>query len=431
MFLEYLKYLNLPCHGEQNIIVADRKVSCTECHAVLMDVPSHIASLRFRESSLFVKYYVEKTGDLQIPCKVVLLDVPGIRPTEFEVPYQRLLSAIQLFGVVNGEFFDYTGGDLFQRSLTLRSKIIEHFISNYISMVHGLKYEREDIDSLIKSLLEQMKNVFDTDQYNIIEYYLNVLCPYVKGLRPFRLMERRLDVESAGDCFVQLSRDAVTIRQEFGRFCIPFDIMFVMIYAYLCSSDLELVANFVFDLLARICRGHFDDRSLVHSICENAVAKEISFKNNTDLHYLVKNFREGTVMDLISMEFIEKFSRMQKLILIEFNKHFVAPNATVQSYAFSQAFPFVLFPPRSDYYAFMCAIGFLLRKIDTTHGRFEKGVVANSKRIFRFIAAYTRKVVEFEVGQMVDYWTLDLFKLFLSSDEDLVEKFKEFLELLT
>ncbi|GFR09523.1 hypothetical protein TNCT_392731 [Trichonephila clavata] len=157
-------------------------------------------------------YYAKWSGDINVPCRIAIIGIPGIVPTKNGIiSYANLLSALELLGVANQEFI-VAKNSHFDKNSTLKNKILESFVQNYMKMVKDLKYDHEDIEQIIKSLLNQMTNMFNDS--HIFHYFLTVLCPYVKAIQEFTPVEITYDTDSPGAFFKQLSDNATEIRAE-------------------------------------------------------------------------------------------------------------------------------------------------------------------------------------------------------------------------
>lgn len=428
-FTSYLKYKNLLCHDENVIVRDNRDVFCGTCDGFVMNVGMHLTQdLDFLISCQVAQYYANWTGDVEVPCKIKIVNIPGIMPAEVIVPYSSLLNAIELLKTANSEFI-HRNNPLFDKKPTLKNKILEKFISNFVDSIQHLTYQDEDVQTIITSILEQMKNLYE-DQ-NIFKYYLNVLCPYVKSCCPSSILVRQCTVRSPGEYLLMLSQDATDIRNQFGKLAIPFDVIYIMIYCYLCHSNVDLIANFTFDLIARVCRGYFNDVNKYGEATNRILNKCISYKQNTHLHFLIQCIRKGQTVEHISQDFLEKYSELQQLVWNEFTKTVSTPNDQIQKFAFSQSFPFIIFPSGPNYYGFMVMLGYLMKKICVKTGSFEKGTLSNSRKIFKFVEMYTTKIGDFEMqGTQVLFWNVEVLKLFIGSDASLLAQFKDVLELL-
>lgn len=428
-FTSYLKFKKLLCHDENVVLRENRNIYCSTCNGHVLDVNAHLTlEVDFLISCQVAHYYARWCGDVNVPCRIKIINVPGIMPSEVIVPYSNLINAIELLKVANQEFI-VRNNPLFDKKPTLQNKILEEFIKNYVKNVETLQYEDSDVQTIITAVLDQMKNMYEDK--NIFKYYSDILCPYVKSCHPSQPVVKECTVMSPGEYFLALSQDAVEIRNIFGKLSIPFDVIYIMIYCYLCHTDLNLIANFTFDLIARICRGYFNDINKYGECTHKILNRCISYKHNTPLHFLIQCIRKGQVVNHVSQEFLEKYGELQQLVWNEFTKIVSTPNDQILKYAFSQSFPFIVFPNGPNYYGFMSMMGYLMKKINLKTGSFEKGTLANSKRIFKFVEMCTTKIAEFDKeGTQVLFWDMQVLKLFISSDESLIEQFTDILNLL-
>lgn len=425
MFISYLKFKNLLCHDDQIVIGKNRIIQCAICGKTILDVNQYlIEENNYLLSCQVAHYYAQWSGDIHVPCKIILAGIPGILPNEsLIITYADLMNVIEILSVLNQEFIQVENRG-FIKNPGLTNKILDGFIKKYITMVSDLNYEDKDISEIIKTVLNHMKDSFEDS--NIFDHYVNVLCPYVKSCYEghYEPIRKTYNQVSPGELFKQLSDDATEIRTHFGKYSLPFDIIYIMIYCYLSHSNLNIVANFAIDLIARICRGYFNDKNKYHIITANIIDKSITYKQNTKLYYLIQCIRQGESRQHISTEFLEKYKELQQLIVNEFNRTISTPSEAIQKYAFSQSFPFVLFPNGSNYYGFMCTLGYLMQYFKTNFS--EKGIFSNAKKIYKFIEMYSNKFNDFEKsGDPIIYWNIDMFQLFLGSDKNLVNQIKE------
>lgn len=479
MFVTYLKENRFLCHDKNEILIGpDRQLFCKICNRLILDVNKHLTvdTLPIL-SSFLAKHYANWTGDIHVPCRIAIKDIPGIKPGYVEISYFNLLNAIELLGTVNQDFilcknysFDIKG--------TLKAKILENFIKYYMDMVDSIEHKNEDIEIILKALLKQMKDVFNSNDVSIFDYYFKVICPYVKTFDN-TVREETINVDCPGEFFLHLSKNATEIRKHFGKYCLPFDIMYIMIYCFACYKCLDLVVNFVFDLIARICNKYFDEPTFYQQSCKNILNTLVHYDKNTELYYTIKNIQNGEASEVFSFEFYNKFAKLQQLLFAEFSKSISTPSEIITKFAFSQSFPFILFPNSFNYYGFMCMIGYSTSKLNLKkYAHFEKETCTKAREIFKFIEKYSKRVENFANGTFlkvseikcilnsseenkqfkadiqklltnsrkdlynmdndeiiciypkVEFWTMDHFNLFISKDEDILKQLAKFMHLL-
>lgn len=430
--ITYLKQKNLLCH-DTNVRFEDRKIFCNTCQLLILDVNQFVKEARFLESCQVAHLFAHWTGDVNVPCKIQISGIPGIMPDDnLMISYSNLMNVIELLGSTNQEFIIAKSHN-FNKSLILQKRILENFLKNYMTMISELKYDDESVQTVVVSLLDQMKFVFE--ETNVFDYFLNVLCPYVKSCKSenFQPITKVYNVHTPGELLMHLSQDATLIRKKFSKYCIPFDVIYIMIYCYLCSSNTDMVANFVFDLIVRICKGYFNETTHYQTILSQLVKKHITCKQNIKLHYIVNCMSRGEAKDYMSADFLEKYSELHQILANEFYRTVSAPTEQVQKYAFTQSFPYTLFPNSANYNGFVCMLGYVTKKLNSSKNAiYEKGLFSNAKEIFKFIENYTHKIKEFDSeGEPVPYWTTDIFMLFMSSDDKLVDTFKNIIQLLS
>lgn len=479
MFVTYLKQNGFLCHDKTDILIGqDRQLFCKVCKRLILDVNKHLTVDTLPMlSSFLAKHYANWTGDLHVPCRIAIKDIPGIKPGYVEISYFYLLNAIELLGTVNQDFiscknyhFDIKG--------TLKAKILENFIKYYMDMVDNIEHSNEDLEVILKGLLKQMKDVFNTNDVSIFNYYFKVICPYVKTFDN-TVREETLNVDCPGEFFLHLSKNATEIRKHFSKYCLPFDIIYIMIYCFACHKSLDLVVNFVFDLIARLCNKYFDEPTFYQESCKNLLNTLVKHDKKTEFYYLIKEIQNGNASQMFSFKFYNKFAKLQQLLFAEFSKSISTPSEIITKFAFSQSFPFFLFPNSSNYYAFMCMMGYSTSKLNLkNYAHFEKETCTNAREIFTFIETYAKRVENFANGMFlkvseiksilsspkenkqlkadiehtlitngkdlqnmdneemiciypkVEFWTLDHFNLFVSKDEDILQQLTKFMHLL-
>lgn len=429
MFVTYLKENGFICHGTNELRWKARKVYCKKCHRCILDVEKHLTVDTLPMLSCYVaKLYAEWTGDVYVPCRIPIKNIPGIEPRLVVISYCHLLNVIQLLGTVNQKFI-HCNNRLFKMSETVKQRILETFLDSYVTLVENVQCETTDdsVETIVKNILHQLKNVFNTQEYNIFDYFEKIICPYVKMLDSGIEIEDYHE-ESIGEFFLHLSLNATKIRQRYAKYCLSFDIIYVMIYCFACHTDVEVVANFVFDLTARICSSYFEGGQLFQQTCLRLLQANISHHKNTALYYVVKNIQKGQAADVFSMDFYNKYVLLQQLMYNEFVKVTSSPSEMVTRFAFSQSFPYILFPCVSKYYAFMCSMGYASGNWNEKTG-FEKGTCATARQIMHFVEQFSQEIEQFGQSQ-VEFWTLDVFKLFIGRDENVLKHLIQFLALL-
>lgn len=484
MFLTYLQENGFLCHDrEKEFVIKDRQITCKICKRLILDVNKHLTVDTLPMLSCYLaELYANWTGDLQVPCRIVIRNIPGIQPCFVQISYLNLIYAIQLLGTVNQDFI-LCKNHKFDMKSTLKAKIMENFIGNYMQMIEEIEYEKEGIEKILKTFLRQLKECLSTSKYNIFEYYNKIISPYVKTFDD-TVREESLNISSPGEFFEHLSKNATEIRKHFAKYCLPFDIMYIMIYCFVCHKNLDVVANFVFDLIARICNNYFDEMTHYQQICQKVLHTHVNYNKNNILYFLIKEIQKGGAVDLLSIEFYNNFAILQQLVFTEFCKHVTTPSETIKKFAFAQSFPFILFPNASNYYGFVCMMGFATSKLSIKHAQFEKGALASARKIMLFIESYYRKIRNFGNGRPtpvskikellsreasndedrelqkhisieylktqlngenlsdlpdthvlllsypVEFWTLEIFQVFIGAEENLLTNLENFLDLL-
>lgn len=479
MFITYLKENGFLCHDPNEIQIGqDRQLFCKICNRLILDVNKHLTVDTLPMlSSFLAKHYANWTGDLHVPCRIVIKDIPGIKSGYVEISYFHLLNAIELLGTVNQDFILCKNFN-FDTKSTLKAKILENFIKYYMNMVDTIQHDSEDIETILKGLLKQMKDIFDTNDVSIFDYYFKVICPYVKTFDN-TLREETINVDCPGEFFLHLSKNATDIRKHFSKYCLPFDIIYIMIYCFICHKNLDMVVNFVFDLIARLCNKYFDEPTFYQEACKRLLPTVVKYDKKNKIYYAIKDIQNGQASEVFSFDFYNKFAQLQQLLFAEFSKAVSTPSEVITKFAFSQSFPFFLFPNSANYYGFMCMMSYATSKLNTKkYVHFEKETCANARELFKFVESYAKRVENFANGLFlkvseiksilnspkeneqfkadiqnvlanggkdlhsmnndeivsiypkVEFWTLDHFNLFVSKDEDIIKQLTKFMHLL-
>lgn len=429
-FTSYLKFKNLLCHDENIHVEGEqRDIYCLTCKGYVLNLNKHLTQeLDSLLSCQIAQYYANWSGDIHVPCKIKIVNIPGIMPSEIIVPYSILINVIKLLEVVNQEFI-FQKNKNFEISMTLQNKILKNFINQYSNISSKLQIDESDSESdgtqkLLDYAIQQISSKFNDKQ--LFEYYINELCPYVKSCLEFSPEVKESVITSPGEYFLILSNDATRIRSCFSKFSIYFDLIYLMIYSYLCQEEHDLLVNFTFDFISRLCKGYFDDTNVYIEYAKKIINNCVSYKQNTHLHYLIQHIRKGEIVEHLSQEFLENYSELQQVVWNEFVKVISAPNDQFQKYAFSQSYPFALFPNGANYYAFIITLAYLSSKIVFKTASFEKGTILTAKKIFHFIEENMNNISNFQKeGSPILCWNKDTLDMYLSIDKNLINNIKE------
>lgn len=429
-FTSYLKFKNLLCHDENVHVDEKRDIYCSTCQNHILNISKHLTlELDSLLSCQIAQYYANWSGDIHVPCKIKITNIPGIMPSEIIVTYSILLNVIKLLEFVNQEFI-HQKNKHFETTMSLQNKILDSFLK-YVKLTDSLSFEEcdENTQEALKMALSQLSGIFK--EKNIFDCYLNELCPYVKSCVQFTPEVKENITTSPGEYFLILSNDATKIRNFFSRFSINFDTVFIMIYNYLCQSNTDLLINFTFDFISRVCKGYFDENNVYMDFTNKILNSCVSYKQNTHLYYLIQHIRKGEVVEHLSQDLLKNYSELRQLIWNEFEKCISAPNNTILQYAFLQSFPFVLFPNGPNYYAFTLTLLYLTQKLNFKTLSFEKGSIASAQKIFNFIEKNMNKISNFQKeGTPVLCWNKDTLDMYMSVDKNLIQNATDIVKLI-
>lgn len=419
-------------HDDSICIYGNYTLRCKDCLYILIDdIREIIVSLDPYRSCVIAKCFADETGNLLIPCKILLNNIPGIEPVELIVEYKVLFLVIHILGVLTTQFVDYEH-PYFDKNSSLNRTFINSFLSQYMNVVNQISNDNSDVNVLLVTILKQMKDIVK-DGINVIEYYFNILCPYVLLFHPINEREKRpidpINLQSLCDLFVSLNATASQIRERYSKYSIQFDIMYVMIYCSLCMNNMDVLANFVIDFISRLCTGYFDSNHALIIKGKESLDTVITYKNNTELYYVKKEIAAGQCNELLSIELVDKIGKMNHLVTDTLKRkvpELKKLDHGVQMYAFSQTFPYILFPSDEEYYAFIASISMLINNMNKETSTLKKGTIVRAKMLFKLIKLYFSKFKEFLHNCEVPYIKLDMLELFLSTEKDMVENIKTF-----
>ncbi|GFY66925.1 uncharacterized protein TNIN_179541 [Trichonephila inaurata madagascariensis] len=386
-------------------------IQCTKCNETL-NILNRQDPL---ESSKLAHEYVCLTGDLNIPCEFPFVDVPGILPKKIKpTPISVLYNSIELLRAINAPFVD---SKIAQNS---NSEILQHFFTEYTKAMEKLSSANDGSPErqLVFRLISQLKSLTET---NILDHYFKTLVPYVWSCHEQQcFLPEEPNIQTLPPAYqflIELKR-SVQIRSVYSKYCIPFDVVHIMVYCYACSHDEEIVANLAFDLLNRLCKGQFFNVNTPYvQEVQKIINNNVTFKQNTDLYYVVRSIRNGEACECLST-FLEKYAQLEKFV----STHFKSGD----DFARGQAFPYTLFQTNSDYLGFVLALGHVATTMQKNNGKISKGLFATSRKLHRIIKTMVEKMNEFDT----EYWTLDTFQMFLAQDDTFEKQVREMAELV-
>ncbi|KMQ88082.1 edd domain family [Lasius niger] len=309
-----------------------------------------------------------------------------------------------------------------------RGRILENFVTKYLALATKSEDSQDSelafvLHSMIKGLAE------DEDCSDMLQRYLQCIVPYVKQCcdePPIQSVEIPADACSARR-FHHVSQTSVLIRSKWARYSALFEVPHVMAYCCVSGEDTEVVANFAYDLLARLCRGHFDGGGGRY---EHFLLSTLNRDLRDDkCSRLMRSMMRGESLECFSSTFLEGYARLHNLV----EKKFLAryPN---DHFAFSTNFPYVLFKGRTDdYLGFVSAMAFVLDpKNNNNNGTLNRESVYKGKRIYDFVLRFIAKMRNF-VGETTEecfFWTADMFQLFICADRMFEDELKNLLQVL-
>lgn len=427
------------CHPEA-VALLHGAVVCRACQAVpIPDVYAWINQPHedFFRSSQLAQAYAAATGDEHVPMSFPLSHVEGLYDTVVVgQPLFRVRQSIRFLRALNAPFttpcHEDPSATIVRDADTFLADFL-HMVSAHRTTAEGSTDERIALNALMKSMHDL---VSAKDAVNPFETYFRVLVPYVKqclgeGWTPFVAEPEHPNL--ARELRDQLIRSHL-IRQLFGRYCLPLDVIHVMVSCYACSSQLEVVGNWAIDFLVRICRGDFSWQRYSHCGFVQAMHRLVhaEFHHKRNAHYYWK-----VVKPLMRGEAIEQYSELwvplhevQALL----KRKFVIPGTPqdVLDVAFSHCFPAVLFQDAADQLGFTMGFNHLVMSAHRRSGQLPKGAHKKARLIHDVVRRFVTRVREFDASgsEGRPIWNLDMLKLFFASDPHFQEEIMKAIRIL-
>lgn len=401
-------------------------------------------------SPTLAREFAGETGLVDVPCQFRLDQFSNdLLP---ETIITRLSTVLRGYEILKAIHSPFVRGD----PAEVDPRLFRILTTEYMALIDRVSSENNDKDSIetIQAILTNMKNAFSN--VDMFDQYFNVLAPYVKRaavacqtVQNGRVFSREEVVKSRGaplgialNCELAMSAQ---IREQFSRYCIPFDVVHAMVLCYVCGDHVNVVYNIVLDLTSKLCRGFFTFP--ISTVFPTGIEIEKYFKkyvgasDDRDLYYHRQKYRqqEGVVED-----FSEIFLRHYGQLESDIRKHVPLANSDnkIERFVYQQTFPYMLFENDRghdfDYYAFVMALAHYASKSTlgskSTAGVpgtwVPKGVVAECKHIYRFVKKCMTKVKEFHGEGEKMYWTKDMFDLFIASDPEFTKELIEIIEVM-
>ena len=413
-----------------------RQIVCTLCQCVVYaDVNDYLASLDPYPSIFAAENIARHTGLLDLQCKVPTGGMPGIVPrNDVFAPYSRLVECVHLLGVMNSFFIDYEaleGRPRFDVQSGLNIRIVEKFVTHFKQLLGQAQEEANAVEALM-GLIHYMETLSKSG--SIVHHFLQVYAPYVK-FEAHDLPNRPWTSQRMHDIFDRVHQDAQAIRDAYSRYSLQFELVYVLVYAYLYSSDMEVLVNLVLRLLSKICRHEFvlPHREALQKYFEG----QLRHRKDARLQRRRRLLMQEGCRDYLSLDFLRELQDLYAVFESRFETFWRTRlrdggSPDLLSYALSQAFPAILFPNDDHYYAYCVGVPYLKDNLCKESLTFKKGAVAIARNVMDNIMTFMRRFREFESkdGIRIEYWTSESFQLFLGSDEDFQTRFKDLFEMI-
>lgn len=413
------------CHAEAVVPHPGPALYCTACRKTpIPNVYEYINQARpdYFASSELAQAYAEWTGDAQVPMSFPLSHIEGILDTVVVgQPLERVQKSVRLLRALNAPF--------------TTDPNVEHvpdmdtFLPDFLNILYrSPAADTPDEQKALEALMKCMHDIFSQrDALNPFDIYFKVLVPYVTACltdwHPFAAEPPHPNL--ARELHTQLVR-SFYVRQLFGRYAIPFDVIHVMVGCYACSCNMDVVGNWAIDFLARVCRGEFFWQRFPQCVFVRAmqalVDREINYKRNT--HYyksVVKHFKSGDVID----QYSQMWQPLHEVQAYLKRRYFDLPHlqkvpSDVLDMAFAHTFPAALFRDCADQLGFVMGYNHLIMTMNRRSGYVAKGAFKKARLIHDVVRRFVTKLLAFDAGNASQkaVWNLDMVRLFFASDSD-------------
>lgn len=416
------------CHPESMVLGPGPALRCAACQTShdVYELVNRPSTDYFRSSEL-AQAYAHWTGDLQVPMSFPLSHIKGIKDAVVVgQSLERVERSVRLLRALNAPFTTDTRVE--------RTSDMDTFLRDFLNIVYQHpQAESTDERVALHALMKSMHDVLSArDAINPFETYFNVLVPYAQRCLPHwsPFQAEPAHPNLARELHTQLVR-SFCIRQLFGRYALPLDVIHVMVCCYACSCDMNVVGNWAIDFLVRICRGQFFwpnyQQCVFVSAMQRLVQTHITYKHNSHFFQnVVRPIKRGESIDHYSQMWIPLHEAQAYL-----KQHFAVPDTSpnMLDMAFSHTFPAVLFEECSDQLGFTMGYNHLVMTLNRKNGQLPKGAFKKARRIHSVVQRFVDKIRGFDAGKD-DIWDLDMVRLFFVSDATFQSEIMEVIHML-
>jgi hypothetical protein len=427
------------CHTEF-LRFEGRSVTCHKCARILYrEINDFLGNLKPHFSLFFAQLYANQTGNLNVKCKIPIENVPDVLPfRDVFIKYETLVQTVRLLGIMNRPFVTYANTEAFDRNGTLNVKIVQKFLDKFQKLIDR-ESEIEDDEQMSerdkRHIINTLKVVHTyigrkAEGTNAIDQFCEVYAPYAWSFDPAPAERKHLeDPESMASVLKQINRDTTAIRARYSPYSLHFEIVYVMVYVLMLSDDVDAIASVVLGLVARACKNFF--RWPMHEECRKILANKLkkNVRNSTVLQNRVKLLQTGRCRDYVSLELMRDVKTLHDVFDKEFEAFWCSTHEPgllrsekIVLYAETQVFPSLLFADDAQYYGFVLVMPFLLKHYDRKNDVLQKNVTSRAKTLIDVVEHFVYRMKGFENP---DYWTLDVFKLFMGSDDKLKDSIQD------
>lgn len=430
------------CHGESAIVLGDGpSLQCITCHNTpIPDVYDYICSQNREplDSCRLAQAYYAWTGDEETPVSFILIGGgDGILSARIERQLlSRLRDTVLILEAVNAPFLTTPG---IHEPGTESREYTEKFAANYVkAMEETADMCKASIPRNTHIVLNQIMKHMHTALENsecpeMFKYYFEKLVPFVKHCNPDGIItgfQSSISPLNWAHRLVLRMEESQKIRHAYSQFSIPFDVMFVMLGCYVSNVNVDVVSNWMFDLMTRICNGQFfwkqhSSECISVKALQGFMSSHFDRRRNTKLYYVLREIYRGNAAESLS-SFLPQYAQIDKLV----REKFRIPGASesLVQVAIMHFFPSVLFGDPAEHYAFTIALAHVATHMDSKTGQVVKGTYSKARTIYRTLKKFFQGVKRF--SEIQNCWTKDTLDQFFVYESELQDEILALAKLL-
>ena len=427
MFIDRLRESsNLCIHSDKDFDLLpagekDMGYRCRICHhsVSITDFLCRVVSPEW--SATLAHEFARETGLVDVPCKFHVNQFKDrLVPETVITRLSTVLRGLELLKAIHAPFL--------ADASPVNPKLFKTLMTEYMTLIDRVSSEcnQDGTTETVKAILTNMKDAFSN--VDMFDQYFNVLVPYVKRAAATTELSKEFRSEHLGAALQGELMLSNAIRNHFSPYCVPFDVIHVMVLCYLCGDHVDLMYNIVLDFASKLCCDYFSfpisQKFRIGIEIQKFLDNCITPTKNYKLYSHLQKYRDPNgLADYFEEKFLIGYGQLES----EIRKHvpMADSNDKIDRLIYQQTFPYMLFEKDSDYYSFVMALAHFASKsnlgssstIVTGSLSVPKGVERECKRVYRFVKKCMTKVKEFTFsGEVKVCWTKHMFELFVASD---------------